>query len=52
MKTTRRSMMTALAAAALAPRTSRAAQKATAFALIGDRYHNSDFVGRAHWAHH
>jgi len=37
-------MMTPLAAAALAPRTSRAAQKATAFALIGDRYHNSDYI--------
>src|SRR5215470_7358348 len=44
MKTTRRSMMTALPAAALAPRISRSAQKATAFALIGDRYHNSDYI--------
>jgi hypothetical protein len=30
--------------AALAPTFTRAAQKATAFALVGDRYHNSDYV--------
>jgi hypothetical protein len=38
---TRRS---ALAAFALAPMCARAARKATAFALIGDRYHNSDYI--------
>src|SRR5438270_12502960 len=38
---TRRS---ALAALALAPMCARAARKATAFALIGDRYHNSDYI--------
>jgi hypothetical protein len=41
--TSRRSVLTALAGAALAPRL-RAARKATAFALIGDRYHNSDYI--------
>lgn len=44
MKTSRRSAITALAGAALAPGISRSAQKATAFALIGDRYHNSDYI--------
>jgi trehalose utilization protein len=36
--------MAALAGAALAPSLSRSAQKATAYALIGDRYHNSDYI--------
>lgn len=36
--------MAALAGTALAPFPGRAAGKATAFALIGDRYHNSDYV--------
>lgn len=36
--------MAALAGAALAPVTGKAAKKATAFALIGDRYHNSDYA--------
>jgi hypothetical protein len=44
VKTSRRSALAALAGAALAHRTVRAAQKATAFALIGDRYHNSDYA--------
>lgn len=44
MITTRRSALAALAGAALAPSVGRSAQKATAFALIGDRYHNSDYV--------
>ena len=43
-KTTRRSALAALAGAALAPFPGRAARKATAFALVGDRYHNSDYV--------
>jgi len=42
--TTRRSALAALAGAAIAPLPGRAAQKATAFALIGDRYHNSDYI--------
>lgn len=41
---TRRSALTALAGAALTPLRARATGKATAFALIGDRYHNSDYV--------
>jgi hypothetical protein len=43
-KTTRRSALAALAGAALLPRSGNAAKKATAFALIGDRYHNSDYI--------
>ena len=42
--TTRRSALAALAGAAIAPLPGRAAKKATAFALIGDRYHNSDYI--------
>ena len=42
--TTRRSALAALAGAALLPRSGKAAKKATAFALIGDRYHNSDYI--------
>ena len=41
---TRRSALAILAGAALAPFPSRGAKKATAFALIGDRYHNSDYI--------
>ncbi len=41
---TRRSAFAALAGAAIAPFPGKAAKKATAFALIGDRYHNSDYV--------
>jgi hypothetical protein len=44
MKTTRRNAVAALAAGALLPRMGRGATKATAFALIGDRYHNSDYI--------
>lgn len=44
MQPTRRSALAALAAAAAAPKSARGAQKATAFALIGDRYHNSDYI--------
>jgi hypothetical protein len=44
MNTTRRSALAVLAGAAMAPRPGRSAQKATAFALIGDRYHNSDYI--------
>ena len=42
--TTRRSALAALAGAAFAPLPGKAAKKATAFALIGDRYHNSDYI--------
>src|ERR1039457_4871524 len=42
--TTRRAALAALAGAALAPLPGKAARKATAFALIGDRYHNSDYI--------
>jgi hypothetical protein len=44
MKPSRRSTLAALAGAAVAPTVSRSAQKATAYALIGDRYHNSDYI--------
>ena len=44
MNTSRRSAIAALAGAGLAPRLGRSAQKATAFSLIGDRYHNSDYI--------
>jgi hypothetical protein len=43
MTTTRRTAISALAGALLSS-TGRSAQKATAFGLIGDRYHNSDYV--------
>jgi hypothetical protein len=41
---TRRTAMAALAGAALVPTHGKAAKKAVAFALIGDRYHNSDYI--------
>ncbi len=44
MRTSRRSAIASLAGAALASRAGKAAQKATAYALIGDRYHNSDYI--------
>lgn len=47
MKPTRRHLFAALAGAALAPASGFSAQKATAFALIGDRYHNSDYIRTA-----
>jgi type 1 glutamine amidotransferase len=45
---TRRTMLSGIAASALlpAPR-ARAARQSTAFALIGDRYHNSDYIRTA-----
>jgi hypothetical protein len=42
--TTRRAALAVVAGAAIAPRLGKAARKATAFALIGDRYHNSDYI--------
>lgn len=47
MSTSRRTALTALTGAALAPNILKAAPKATAFALIGDRYHNSDYIRTA-----
>src|SRR5689334_9289299 len=46
-KINRRTALAALAGTALLPRTGKAAKKATAFALIGDRYHNSDYIRTA-----
>ena len=43
-KPTRRTALAALGGAAFTPVRSKAAKKATAFALIGDRYHNSDYI--------
>ena len=40
----RRSAFSSLAGAVLAPAIARSARKATAFGLIGDRYHNSDYI--------
>ncbi len=44
MRTSRRSAIASLAGAALTASRGRAAGKATAYALIGDRYHNSDYI--------
>jgi hypothetical protein len=41
---TRRSALAALAGPAFLPFAGKSAKKATAFALIGDRYHNSDYI--------
>jgi hypothetical protein len=47
MKTTRRSAIAMFAGTALAARPGRSAEKASAFGLIGDRYHNSDYIRTA-----
>ncbi len=47
MKPTRRQLLTTMACAPLAPQILHSAPKATAFALIGDRYHNSDYIRSA-----
>jgi type 1 glutamine amidotransferase len=44
MKMSRRSAVAALAGIALVPREGHSAPKETAFGLIGDRYHNSDYI--------
>jgi type 1 glutamine amidotransferase len=45
---TRRSVLSGIAASSLLPAArASAAKKATAFALIGDRYHNSDYIRTA-----
>jgi hypothetical protein len=46
MTITRRSALVALAASAFVPR-ARSAQKSAAYGLIGDRYHNSDYIRTA-----
>src|SRR5215468_11801524 len=43
-KTSRRTALARLAGTALSTSLGKAARKATAFALIGDRYHNSDYI--------
>ena len=43
-RTSRRAALAVLAGTALATRIGKAARKGTAFALIGDRYHNSDYI--------
>src|SRR5215470_4558097 len=43
-KPTRRTAIAALAGAAFVPTRAKAAKKAMGFALIGDRYHNSDYI--------
>ena len=47
METSRRTLLAALAGAAVAPTAARSAPKADAYALIGDRYHNSDYIRTA-----
>ncbi|MBK5293535.1 MAG: ThuA domain-containing protein [Acidobacteriia bacterium] len=47
MEISRRSAIAALAGAGFSATAARAAQKAAAFALIGDRYHNSDYIRSA-----
>ena len=44
MRTSRRSAIAALAGAALTTRVGGSAGKSTAYSLIGDRYHNSDYI--------
>src|ERR1700723_1735889 len=45
---TRRSILAGVAASAMVrPGRATAAKKATAFALVGDRYHNSDYIRTA-----
>ena len=41
---TRRTALAALAGSVIAPVRGKGAKKADAFALIGDRYHNSDYI--------
>lgn len=47
MPLSRRTAAAALGGLFFWPRSSRSAAKATAFALIGDRYHNSDYIRTA-----
>jgi len=43
-KVSRRSVLAMAAGAAIAPRAVHAAQKGSAYGLIGDRFHNSDYI--------
>jgi Trehalose utilisation len=47
MKISRRVAITAVAGSALGPRVGRSAEKASAYGLIGDRHHNSDYIRTA-----
>ena len=47
MRPTRRRLLTTMACAPIAPQILHSATKSTAFALIGDRYHNSDYIRSA-----
>jgi hypothetical protein len=47
MKVSRRSAIAMLAGTALSSRVGRAAAKASAYGLIGDRHHNSDYIRTA-----
>src|SRR3984957_9670550 len=47
MNMSRRSAIAMIAGSALAPRVVRGAEKASAYGLIGDRYHNSDYIRTA-----
>ena len=44
MKSSRRSVIAVLAGAVVTRSVGRSAPKANAFGLIGDRYHNSDYI--------
>jgi hypothetical protein len=47
MNMSRRSAIAMIAGTALAPRVGHSAEKASAYGLIGDRYHNSDYIRTA-----
>jgi hypothetical protein len=47
MATTRRTALASITAALITPTSAPSAGKAAAFALIGDRYHNSDYIRTA-----
>src|SRR5277367_3509339 len=47
MRVSRRSAIAMVAGTALATRVARSAQKGSAFGLIGDRHHNSDYIRTA-----
>jgi hypothetical protein len=47
MKISRRSAFAMFAGTAFAPQLGRSAEKVSAFGLIGDRYHNSDYIRTA-----
>jgi hypothetical protein len=47
MKISRRSATAIVAGSVLALRAGRSGEKATAYGLIGDRFHNSDYIRTA-----